>query len=54
MLLLGKELKSCALFDDVVGVGERHGLVEAGPKGFSHQGGSSCVVPTDAQVDFAE
>jgi hypothetical protein len=35
MLLLGKELTSRAPFDDVVGVGEHRGLVEAGPEGFS-------------------
>jgi hypothetical protein len=54
MVLLGEELASLALFDDVVGVSERRGPVEVGPEGFSHQGGSSCVVPADARVDLAE
>jgi hypothetical protein len=48
MLLLGKELASCAFFNDVVGVGECCGLVEVGPEGFSHYGGSSRMVPADA------
>jgi hypothetical protein len=54
MLLLGEELTSRALFDDVVGVGKCRGPVEAGPEGFSHQGGRSCVVRTDARVDLSE
>jgi hypothetical protein len=35
MLLLGEELASHALFDEV-GIGEYCRLVEAGPEGFSH------------------
>jgi hypothetical protein len=54
LLLLGEELASHALFDDDVGVDECYGSVEAGPEGFSHQGGSSCMAPIDAQVGLTE
>jgi hypothetical protein len=54
MLLLGEELASCTLLDDILCIGDCCGLVEARPEGFSHQGGSSCMVPANAQVDLAK
>jgi hypothetical protein len=47
-VVIGDELATHALLDDVVGIGEGRWPVESRPKGLSHQGGGSCMVPADA------
>ena len=54
MVLLGVVLAPHACLDEVSGIGEGGWLVEAMPKGFSHEGPWRRVVPRNASEDVEE
>ena len=54
MLLLGEELAPGTSPDNVLGIGQSRGPVEARSEGFPHEGKGARMVAADTRVDIAK